>query len=107
MLYEVITERVQGETIAILPADIGQIEIYSRTGAIPEAVRSVLTKAMEHKRAMVETERQIDERRRQVAEITGEQERIRANMGSVSRNSDYYTRLLTKLNDQETSYNFV
>jgi len=95
-------ERVQGETIAILPADIGQIEIYSRTGAIPEAVRSVLTKAMEHKRAMVETERQIDERRRQVAEITGEQERIRANMGSVSRNSDYYTRLLTKLNDQET-----
>ena len=31
-----------------------------------------------------------------------EQQRIRENMKSVDRNSEYYTRLLTKLNDQET-----
>ncbi len=95
-------ERVLGETLAILPADIGPIELYSRSGEIPKEVRSVLLKAMEHKRAMVDTQRRIDEARRNIAEITAEQNRIRDNMRSVSPNSDYYARLLTKLNDQES-----
>jgi len=45
----------------------------------------------------------IDEGRRQVAEITNEQTRIRENLKTVDRSSDYATRLLKKLNDQETS----
>jgi septal ring factor EnvC (AmiA/AmiB activator) len=35
-------------------------------------------------------------------EITRDQDRIRQNMSSIDRNSDYYNRLLKKLNDQET-----
>jgi len=52
---------------------------------------------------LVETERQINERQQQLTEITQEQQRIRENMAIVSTTSQYYTRLLTKLNDQETA----
>src|SRR5882724_6337784 len=93
-------EIIQGETIAILPSDPGQLEFYSRIGEIPQEVRSALVKAMSLKSTMVDTERQ-----QQLAGITQEQQRIRENMASVSQTSQtsqYYTRLLSKLNDQET-----
>jgi hypothetical protein len=96
-------EIIQGETIAILPIDLGQLEFYSRMGEIPKEVRDALVKAMSLKRAMVDTERQMKERQQQVTEITREQQRLRENMATVSQTSQYYTRLLTKLNDQETA----
>ena len=58
---------------------------------------------MSLKSAMVDTERQMRERQQQLAEITQEQQRIRENMATVNQTSQYYTRLLTKLNDQETA----
>jgi hypothetical protein len=96
-------EIIQGETIAILPSDFGQLEFYSRMGEIPMGVRDALVKAMSLKSAVVDTERQIKERQQQLAEIAQEQQRIRENMASVSQTSQYYTRLLSKLNDQETA----
>jgi hypothetical protein len=96
-------EIIQSETIAILPSDLGQLEFYSRMGELPKTVRDALVKAMSLKSVMVDTERQIKERQRQLAEITQEQQRIRENMASVSQTSQYYTRLLSKLNDQETA----
>jgi hypothetical protein len=96
-------EMIQSETIAILPSDLGQLESYSRMGEIPKEVRDVLVKAMSLKSALVDTERQMRERQQQVTEITQEQQRIRENMATVSQTSQYYTRLLTKLNDQETA----
>jgi hypothetical protein len=95
-------EFIQGETIAILAADPGQLEFYSRMGEIPKDVREALMKAMRLKSAMLETERQMRAKQQEREDITQEQQRIRANMGSVSSTSQYYTRLLTKLNDQET-----
>jgi hypothetical protein len=96
-------EIIQGETIAILPTDLGQIESYSRMGEIPKEVRDALLKAMSLKGAVVETERQLQERHQQLTDMTNEQQRIRENMAAVSSTSQYYTRLLTKLNDQETT----
>lgn len=95
-------ELVQDETIAILPADFGQIEFYSRTGQIPANVRDALAKAAALKRAMVDTQRQIEERQNKIQTITAEQLRIRDNMRVIDRNTDYYTRLLKKLNSQES-----
>jgi hypothetical protein len=96
-------EIIQSETIAILPTDVGQLDFYSRLGEIPKEVRNALSKAMSFKSAVVDTERQIKERQQQLTEITQEQKRIRENMATVSATSQYYTRLLTKLNDQETA----
>ena len=96
-------EIIQGETIAILPSDLGQLEFYSRMGEIPKEVREALVKAFSLKSAMLDTERQIQGRQQQLAEIRQDQQRIRENMATVNQTSQYYTRLLTKLNDQETA----
>jgi predicted RNase H-like nuclease (RuvC/YqgF family) len=51
---------------------------------------------------MVDTQRQIEDLQRQVAQITAEQQRIRDNMKTVAANTEYSNRLLKKLNDQES-----
>jgi hypothetical protein len=52
---------------------------------------------------LVDVERQIAERTQSIGEITTEQNRIRENMKTVSQSTPYYDRLLTKLNEQESS----
>jgi hypothetical protein len=99
----VVEERVNAQQVALLPADVGSLEFYSKTGSISKPVRDALLKAIELKNAMTDTQRQTEERRRQINDITTEQTRIRDNLKSVDRNSDYGTRLLKKLNDQETA----
>jgi hypothetical protein len=95
-------QMIQQQTMAILPADIGQIDFYSKAGEIPKNVKDALAKAVQLKSALVDTQRQIDQAKQQLSEITTEQERIRQNMKAVNSSSQYYTRLMTKLNDQET-----
>jgi hypothetical protein len=99
----VVEEQVAAQQISILSTDVGPLEVYGRTGTIPKAVRDVLADAVARKNALADTQRQIEERRRQVAEITAEQVRIRENLKSIDRNSDYGIRLLKKLNDQESA----
>jgi hypothetical protein len=95
-------ELVQGETIAILPADLGQLESYSRSGEIPAVVREALIKTMRLKSAVLDSQRQIQQRQKEVSDISQEQKRIRDNMNTVTQSSQYYARLLGKLNDQES-----
>ncbi len=93
---------VQQEEVAILAADVGQIEVYQKAGEIPANVKDALAKAMQLKQAAIDTQRQLDEAKAKLTDITAEQNRIRENMKTVSETSQYYTRLMTKLNDQET-----
>ena len=68
----------QGQTIGILGTDVGALDFYSKTDRIPKAVRDALGKAIGLRNAMTDTQRQIDDRRRQVTDISQEQERIRS-----------------------------
>jgi hypothetical protein len=96
-------ESVRQETITMLPADIGQLVSYSRTGEIPQAVRDAIAKAIQMKQGVIDVEAQVTDRTDQISAITQEQERIRENMKTVDAKSQYYERLLTKLNEQESS----
>jgi hypothetical protein len=98
----VVEERVNVQQVAILPADVGALELYAKTGSIPKGVRDALAAAAAKKHAMADTQRQVADRRRRIAEITAEQGRLRENLKQVDRNSDYAIRLLKKLNDQES-----
>ena len=100
---KVVEEQVTSQQIALIGADVGALEFYGKTDRIPKAVRDVLAKAVTLRNAMTDTERQLEERRRQVTEITAEQTRIRENVKTVDRTSEYAGRLLKKLNDQETT----
>lgn len=94
---------VQAEGFAILNADVGQLQFYSRQGAIPQNVRDALIQAMNRKVALVEVDRKIAEVDRQLQSITQEQTRIRENVRTINdRNDAYYTRLLKKLDEQES-----
>ena len=75
---------------------------YSQRGEIPKAVRDALAKAVAFKQAAVETQRQITEHDQQVSTLTRRPERIRENLKSVDRTTSYATRLLKKLDDQES-----
>jgi predicted RNase H-like nuclease (RuvC/YqgF family) len=54
------------------------------------------------KSALLDTQRQMRDTEQAVTNITQEQRRLRDNMSTVSPTSQYYARLLTKLNEQET-----
>jgi hypothetical protein len=96
-------ELVHSETIAMLPADVGSLVYYSRTGEIPRDVRDAIAKAIRLKQSVLDLERQVNARSQQINDITQEQARIRENMKTVSSGSQYYNRLMTKLNEQESS----
>jgi hypothetical protein len=97
-------QMVQDETLEILPGDVSQIDVYSRTGEIPKAVRDALAKAVQLKNAVVDTQRQMQEHDQALTDITTEQSRIRDDMKAADdRQAPYYVRLLKKLDDQETT----
>lgn len=95
-------ENVAQEAVAILPLDVEQLLVYARTGEIPQPVRDALAKAAEHKRALNDTQRQLRETEARLSAISTEQGRIRQNMQTVNDKSEYYNRLLKKLNEQES-----
>ena len=98
-------EMVQNESIMLASAGVDQLVFYTRSGfgEIPSNVRDALAKAIQLRQSMADVERDINARNQRVAEITGEQNRIRENMKTVAQGTKYYDRLLGKLNEQESS----
>jgi hypothetical protein len=96
-------ELVRNETVVLMAADLGQLLSYNRTGELPQNVRDALGKAVQLKQAAVDVDREIAARDGQIAAITNEQNRIRENMKTVAPSTQYYERLLAKLNEQESS----
>jgi hypothetical protein len=93
---------VQDQTVVLLSADSNSLDYYRQQGAIPKPVQDALVKAMQLKQALVDTQRQIDQNKSHLQDITSEQGRIRENLKSVKDTSQYYAHLMTKLSDQET-----
>jgi DNA repair exonuclease SbcCD ATPase subunit len=81
---------------------VDQLENEVRGGEIAPAVRAAVIKAVQMRRTMVDVERQIAAHTQQITEIAAEQNRIRENMKTVAPASQYYERLLAKLNEQES-----
>ncbi len=96
-------QSVQTQTMAMLGTDLTQLLVYSRSGEIPPDVRNAVGKAAQLMQAASDLDRQVAQRGQQIADITVEQNRIRENMKTVGQTSQYYQRLLAKLNDQESS----
>ncbi len=92
---------VQSQEMAILPTDSSSLDYYRQQGQIPKAVQDALSKAMQLKQAVVDTQRQIDQDKAHLDDITKEQVRIRDNLRAVKASSQYYDKLMTKLNEQE------
>lgn len=96
-------EFISSSAVALLGADVGPLLAYARNADIPRAVRDALERAVQLRQALSETERQINDRNQQLTQITQEQARIREDMKTVAPSTPYYSRLLAKLNDQESA----
>jgi hypothetical protein len=101
-VVRVVEENVASQQIAILPQDVAALTTYARTDNIPKEVKDALNKAITLKNTMAGTQREIDRRRKELADITQEQTRIRENLKTVARDNEYADRLLKKLNEQES-----
>lgn len=96
-------EFVQTERLAMLTTDTNILDVSVQRMEISQAVRDAVGKAVQMKRASIDVERQIAVRTQQIAEIAAEQARMRENMKTVAPSTQYYDRLLAKLNEQESS----
>ena len=99
MKEEVLT----GESFALSSTDTATLLMYQTTSAIPRAVRDAIAKAVDLKRTVDNANVEIQRRSQQISEITLEQNRMRENMKTIAATTPYYTRLLEKLNEQESS----
>lgn len=95
-------ENVISQQITLLSLAPEDVLTYSRMGEISAPVRDALGKAAALEQAAAETQRQLTDRDAQAQAITVEQERIRENLKTVDRTGAYATRLLKKLDDQES-----
>ncbi|HSW49784.1 MAG TPA: DUF4139 domain-containing protein, partial [Bryobacteraceae bacterium] len=97
-----VTEQiVQGEVLAILPADLGTLVFHARNDQISKEVREALAKAADLKGQMVEAERQVKQLQAQMNQITQDQTRIRENIKAAPDKSTLKIRSLEKLEEQE------
>jgi hypothetical protein len=101
-LLTVREEQVWTQSMSIVSSDLMQLEAFARGDAIPRTVRDAILKVASLKAAMSQTDRQIAEQMKQQNDIDQEQIRLRENMKTVAQNSEYYQRLLEKLNTQES-----
>jgi len=92
---------VQGESIAILPADWSTLDFFAKNGEISKKVRDALAKAAALKQTMTEAQRQIDQLRNQINQLTQDENRLRENIKAVPARSAQQTRLLEELDEQD------
>jgi hypothetical protein len=100
-------EVAQNETIAMSSVDVDMLLSYSRSGDIPKSVRDAIAKAVQLRQSVIDADSGIAAYTQQVGEITAEQNRIRENMKTVAQSTQYYDRLLGKLNEQESTIESV
>jgi len=96
-------EYPQLETIALVNANLDMLLSYKSNLEIPKSVRDAIAKAAQLRQAVADADRDMNVRTQQISDITTEQNRIRENMKTVAPSTQYYERLLAKLNEQESS----
>jgi len=100
---KVVQEQVSLHSVAIVDGTRESLTNYATYAVIPQNVRDALLKAVQMKLDRADVEQHLIELHQSITEIGTEQSRIRENMKTVSADSDYYKRLVKKLDDQESA----
>jgi hypothetical protein len=99
----VVQERTEHQTVGITSFDMPTILGFHKNGKLSDAVLAAVRDVAKRQSDINTVEREIAELDRQKGEIDSEQSRIRENMAKIDRNSQLYTRYMTKLTDQENT----
>ncbi len=98
----VIEERTDHVSLTLLDFDHPTLLRYQREGKASESVLKAFQEGQQKRAAISDAERRLAELERERAAIAEDQTRIRANMGSIDRNSQLYARYMEKLTQQES-----
>ncbi|MDB5301605.1 MAG: hypothetical protein JWO87_3268 [Phycisphaerales bacterium] len=96
------SEKVYIQEIVLLLQDANGLAVHLTSNTIPKTVRDALEKAIAMKNELEDKRIQIIKRQHHISDVTAEQARIRENMKTVAPTTDYYQRLVKKLDEQET-----
>lgn len=94
--------RTDWESMQIGRFDERAIAVWASNARLPQAVRDALTRAAQLRRELAASERAVTVPQQRVAELTAEQERIRANLQALQRATPLHDRLVGKLDEQES-----
>jgi hypothetical protein len=102
--FIVTEEKSDLEEYAVVDLDRDTILAFLSTGSmeIPAEMREALKRVAAKRAEISELERRRGQAQGEIQSISGEQERIRRNMGQLDHGSDLYKRYLRKLDNQET-----
>ncbi len=100
--FAVKEQMVQDEGFALLDGDLDTVVAFSHNGVISKDLRAALEKAADLKRQFAEAQEKLaDDKTRETA-IVQDQNRINQTLRTIAQNTQLYTRLMSKLNDQES-----
>jgi hypothetical protein len=99
---KVVTDEPVSDTVELLPADFVRLEPFLKLEGIPVQARSALEKIIQIKHDLADLHQKIKAPATNITDTTAEQVRLRENMKAVASTTDYYNRLIKKLDEQET-----
>ena len=99
---DVVTEKPDFSTVALLDGDLNFLVFYSESQEIPSATRTALAGIVTQRRHLQSLTEQAAADDLQVTQLAAEQDRIRKNMNALDRTSPLYKRYVGELNAQET-----
>ncbi len=99
---DVITEKPELSTVALLDGDINEFASYADQQDIPAATRAALADIAKQRRHIQNLSDQSTSDEAQVSQISAQQDRIRKNMAALDRTSSLYKRYVGELETQET-----
>jgi len=99
----VVEDRMIDQSVALtnLPSD--RIELYLRTRNVSQAVKDALQKLVALKAKLADATAARQRIEEQIKSIYADQDRIRSNMGKLSRDSELYRKYEKTLSDQENT----
>lgn len=98
----VVQERIDLQRVGVMDIDTGTLLQFHRDGKLSDKVLETVREIGRRQSQINDTERAVQEYDRQIGVINQDQSRIRENMGRIDKNSQLYSRYMTKLTEQET-----
>lgn len=98
---KIVRRMVASRSFSITQMDSEMLVQYSRQGKVSKAVLDALSEVQRRSNEIVALERVIQENQQRVSEIEQDQARIRANMNSIDRASQLYSKYMAQLTTQE------
>lgn len=99
----VIEDRMVDQSVAFTSLPSDRIDLYLRTKNVSQAVKDALQKLVGLKAKLADATAARTRLEEQIRAIYADQDRIRSNMGKLSKDSELYKKYEKTLSDQETT----